>query len=124
LVIFYASQPLILSISCVELFVIFINFLILRAIIWNPKESYILAAIIVSVILVTFVFSGTIYGLVIGSFVPVAMVCLPVDWILMQGSSIYILWCFLSKVRAKVSETEVSNMRAKMLDNDILYANT
>lgn len=120
--VYYGNQQTVLIVSCMELIVIFCTFVILRLIILNPKDSNIKAAIVFSVLLLLFVFSGTIYGAVSGSFNPMWFVVLPILWVLLQASSVYILWGFLRKLIQE--ENKERTIKTRFLDDSILYSNT
>ena len=121
LCVYYRTQQTVLLMSCMELMVIFCTFVILRIIIQSPRDSY-SAAIGFSGLLLAFVFSITIYAAIIGSFQPVWLVLLPTVWVLLQASSVYILWGFRRKLLVAVRDE--NQIRTKILDDSILYSNT
>lgn len=120
--IYYSDQQTILLVSCMELMIMFSTFVILRIIILSPRDGNIKAAIGFTVLLLLFVFSGTIFGAVSGSFRPMTFILLPISWVLLQASSVYILWGFRRKVLD--SAKDENKMKSKILDDSIIYSNT
>lgn len=122
LCLYYANEQTILLVSCMELMVIFSTFVILRIIILSPKDSNISAAIGFSVLLLLFVFSGTIFGAVEGSFHSMWFILLPIAWVILQACSVYILWGFRRKLLDAANDEQ--KIRSKILDDSIIYSNT
>lgn len=114
-------NTVLLSLSITELVLMFINLVVLRIVIANPSKWNTFISLLVVIFLEIFYTIITILGAIQGLLNPLYKLVLPVAWILLEVTTIMIMYGFHRKVMIVENSDGDKQMHSSLLDDEIVY---
>ena len=116
---------ILLSLSITELVLMMINIIVLRIVITKPSKWNTFIALLVVIFLEIFYTAITVLGVIQGFLTPLYRLVVPLAWIVLEITTIFIMYGFHRKLIDSDAENDFPQSHStKLLDEEIVYAHS